>query len=343
MVVALIGGPGVGKSTLFEALTRAPHPGKIRGYVSGMGIFALPDPRLDSLARIFRPKKVTPLTFELHDFEGFGRMWKEERAGEILQSLQPYDALLQVVPDFGPFRPQDTFEELHLRLILADLTMVSGRLERIEREKTKIKPNPDEVSALQKLEAVLAEGKPASAVTLTESEERAIVGYRLLTRMPLAVAWNREEDRIGAESDFPALMERVGLPWTEVCAPLERELEELSPREAQELREGYGLSDPLPTRIGQVLLQATDRIVFFTGNEREVRAWSVPRGTPAQKAAGVIHSDMERGFIRAEVIQVPALEKIGSLKEARNQGLLRLEGKDYEVQDGDLLHIRFSV
>ncbi len=342
MKIAIIGSVGTGKSTLFRILTGV-TTGRQRGYTSGVGVAEIEEPRLYKIAELHSSRKITKPHVEIHDFDGFGRLWREEKAGEIQNQLPGFDALIHLVGAFPPHDPVSDFDEIDMRLILADLAVTERAIKRLEKEVKAHKVDPIVLETLKKIERGLSEGKGVSDISLSESESKAIRGFGFLSALPRVVVINMPEDAIGQHLDvFEKVMQNRAMEYIYASLPVEEEISQLPEPDRAELLEEYGLKEPLPSRLFRALLKALDYITFFTAGEKEARAWLLKKGSTAAQAAGKIHTDMERGFIRAEVYHYDDLIEHGSEKALKEKGLARLEGRDYIVQDGDILFIRFS-
>lgn len=362
MDIGIIGFPLSGKTTLFEALTGGKGAAVAKGRLQrAVGVTHLPDPRLHQLAQVFHPKRVTFAEVRYHDFpigEGAGRGLLF--SGDLLNALQEMDCLLAVVrafenPAVPPppkgVDPKRDLTELEAELAFADLSVVERRLQRLEQTVKGAKPHErpallHEQSVLQQVKQALERECPLREHPFAQEEHRLLANFHFLTVKPLLVVLNISEENLPRVREIENSLDATPRPGRRVlalCARLERDLALMPPKEAEDLREGLGLGESAIRRVEQEILSLLGMLTFFTGNQDEVRAWLAPKGTSASQAAGKIHSDMERGFIRAEVVPWDTLVACGSLQEARRRGLLRSEGRNYSVQDGDVLHILFSV
>jgi len=353
--IGIIGLPAGGKTTLFNALTGgAARTGAYGGGQLHVGVAQVTDPRVDALAAIFKPKKKTYATVDFADVPGLG---SEEGGGAkrgadaIPASLQGADALLLVVRAFGDpgvphpkgsVDPARDLADVRLDLVLRDMAVAERRLERLERS-VALKKDPAEaaeLAALKRVQAALDEGRPVSSVDLTEDEAHRLRGFGFLSGKPLLVAVNAGEEDIAKPASALGVAEEGAVV---LCARLEEELAQLPEAEKADFLSGYGLERPARDRVVRASFALLGLICFLTVGEDEVRSWPIRRGDAALRAAGSIHSDLERGFIRAEVVSYEDFMKAGSIATAREKGALRLEGKDYAVKDGDILNIRFNV
>lgn len=362
LTVALIGFERSGKTTLFNALTGASRP---TGYAAHSdphaGVVEAADSRLDQLSALYNPKKHTPAALDLLDFPGAGFAGSlgpgEAPPMTLLDALSKADALIHVVRAFDDeavphpaqsVDPARDIESMQLELTFADLALIEKRLQRIAEETKSVKP-ADRVAAdreaalLLRLQAHITDGGNVLDAPISDEERKSLRHYRFLTERPLLTLINLAEDQAAdAESQLAALAPSDS-PSAALCAKLEEELASFEPQDAAAYRADLGIADgAVETALKQSFALLGLR-TFFTVGEDECRAWTVEGGASAQRAAGRIHSDLERGFIRAEVVPWNDLLECGSEAEAKKRALLRTEGKDYEVQDGDVLHILFNV
>jgi len=355
MKTAIIGLPLTGKTSLFTILTGVHETARTGSMETKVGITKVPDPRLDELARVFRPEKVTHATIEFIDFPSISK--ESLRDPSLLASLRVADALAHVVRLFeddtvphekGSVDPMRDIRDVDMELVLSDLAVVEKRLERLEKDRKKIKdPGLDrEYELLQQAKAMLENGEPLRGWQLAEDDEKRLRGFQFLSQKPVLFVL------IVGEKDAPRMQEieeeyrsrllsgqgRAGV--TAVCGKIEAELAELSPEEQKEYLASFGLPGSSLDRLVHAMYRLLGLMSFLTAGETEVRAWTIPVHSTALKAAGAIHSDFEKKFIRAEVVPWQALVEHGGYAGVREKGLLRLEGKDYIVKDGDVLVIR---
>jgi GTP-binding protein YchF len=360
--VAIIGIPESGKTTIFNALTRG--KAAVAAYsptlAPNVGSAKVSDPRLSVLEGIFEPKKTAAAEVSYIDIagpiKGFG---KEGAGGEFLNYLTTVDALLQVVRTFeddrvphpeGSIDPKRDIASLDLELAISDLGIMDRRLAKLDTSLKAAKVAERDSYAkeqllLQKIKAGLEEEIPIRMQGLTSEELKMLVNYQFLTAKPVLAVLNIGEEQIPQASQLEAQITSLYPQFAVValCGKLEMELAQLDDDEATEFREAMGLNKPALDRVVELSYSLLGLISFFTTASSELKAWTIPSGTPAPKAAGKIHTDMERGFIRAEVVSFSDLESSGNLAEARKSGLLRTEGKNYIVQDGDVVTFLFNV
>ncbi|MGB8658641.1 MAG: redox-regulated ATPase YchF [Candidatus Zixiibacteriota bacterium] len=362
MKIGIVGLPFVGKTTVFNALTNA--KARVGEFSLGSkeankGIVKVPDERVYRLASLYNPKKVTPAEVEYIDVAGLVKETKEKGSeGEFYHSLREVDELAHVVRVFADQNvphmsdsvdPQRDAKSLDLDLILIDLDIAEKRLRRLEKSVTSSKSEEEkrELHVLQRFKGSLEQGIPLRELELSPDEEKLVRGYAFLSLKPMLVILNVDEEqnsqRERLESEYLALGQRKKTAVCTLCGKLEMELSQLEDRDQKAFMEDLGLEKLAIERVIDASHRLLNLISFFTANENEVRAWSIPAGTKAIKAAGTVHSDMERGFIKAEVITFRKLSELGSIHKAKEKGELRLEGKDYVVQDGDVIFFRFNV
>ncbi len=357
MEIAIMGLPGAGKSTVFAALAgRAlPHNGPRRGELERVAV-RVPDRRLDALAALFRPRKVTPAEVQYLAAPDLGKNGHSaDNWSTLLAQLRSADALVQVVRAFdtplsphpaGHVDPLRDVDQLQSELLLADLLVIERRLERLEREARSSRKGqlPPERDLLRRLKERLENGLPLRGLALTAEDNKLLRGYGFLSAKPLLLLFNTGAGGLdGLSAPLAGKAEELGAHALALDGKLERELAELEDDERADLLAAFDLGEPALARVIRASYALLDVISFFTVGEDEVRAWTIRRGTPAWEAAGAIHSDLSRGFIRAEVVAAADLLRVGSLAEARRQALLRSEGRLYPVQDGDVISFLFNV
>jgi ribosome-binding ATPase len=355
--IGIIGLSQVGKTTLFQIMTHA-HGGLASGKPEAhVGVVHVPDERLDRLSAMYQPKKTVHASVEYVDTPG--SVIELARTGTQAQNLREMDALAHVVRAFedpsiphpaGSVDARRDIENVELELMLSDLAVAEKRLERLEKDIKKQK-NPaleKEQQALLRVKAALEAQKPLRELAFTPEEERALRGFTFFSMKPVLYVLNlgeKDAARANAADEFArevGLKERQKTGVTAVCGKVEAELAELPEAEAAEFMASYGLKESAIARLIRTSYALLGLISFFTVGEDECRAWTIRSGATALDAAGEIHSDIQHGFIRAEVIRYEDLTTAGSLAESRNRGLLRLEGKEYVVHDGEVVHFRHS-
>jgi hypothetical protein len=358
MRLGLFGFPQTGKSSLFRLLTgaQATAPGA-RDAVQ-IGVSRVPDPRLDRLSEMHKPKKTTPATVEYMDLAG---VEKGEAAEALpLEQLRTVDALAHVVRGFrddavphaeGAIDPARDASTMETELILADHTIAERRLEKLELavKKTGRDEDKKDLETLRRCLGALEKETPLRNLEFTEDEIKRLRGFTFLSLKPLLLVVNADEGdagKLAGGADAFALQALAGHPHTEVVAlsaKIESEIAQLDRADAQAFRAELGIAEPALDRMIRASYHLLGRISFFTAGEDECRAWTIRRGTVARQAAGVIHSDIEKGFIRAELCGYDDLVAAGSWAACRDRGTLRLEGKDYVMKDGDVVNFRFNV
>jgi GTP-binding protein YchF len=354
MQTGIIGLPQVGKTTLFRILTKA-HVEAKSGQAARVGVAKVPEPRLGELATLYDPRKITYATVQYVDLAGV----QKERMRESLASLRDVDAIAHVIRVFddptvphseGSIDPLRDATNLDLELILSDHEQITKRLERVDKDlKKKRDPLLElEKAVLEKCKVHLEAEKPLRELELTPEERKPIGGFLFLSQRPMLYVLNLGDDE-AAEMDkaiekhkLAALQGRKNTAVVAVCGRLEAELAEMEEKEAAELLASYGLKEPGLNRLIRATYDLMGLISFFTADEPEVRAWTIRKGASAVKAAGEIHSDIEKGFIRAEVVRCEDLLAAGSTAAAKEKAQVRLEGKEYVVQEGDVILFHHS-
>ena len=366
MQIAIVGLAGCGKTTVFNTLTRGhAETGGYGGLQLNVGVVKVPDERLDKLAAVFKPKKIVHADVTYVDLpappaSSEGHVGAEELPAEHLARLRDSDALIHVVRAWdsaahphpaGSVDPARDLENLDLEFMLADLAMVDRRLERLKGSGRHGTPaereaNEREEAILVRLKPALEAGRPIRDEALDADEEKALRGFRFLTQKPVLVLLNVGESELAGA---PALVERVKGGYDHrhamvdaLSAKIEMELGELEPEEAAVFMEELGLAESALDRVIRLSYRLVGLISFLTAGPDEVRAWPIPDGSNAVDAAGAIHTDLARGFIRAETIAYEELLELGSIAEAKKHGKVRSEGKTYRVRDGDVVEILFS-
>ena len=350
--IGIVGLPNVGKSSLFTALTKksgfaANYP--FATIEPNVGLVPVPDKRLDGLAAIDHPAKIIPATVEFVDIAGLvaGASQGEGLGNKFLANIRETDAICEVVRFFSDpnvehvskkVDPQSDVETIKTELILADIATIEKALPRLEKEGQRYKEKAINFEAAQKMLEGLNEGKRALQLNLSEEEQDAIRELCLLTMKPMLYIANVDEDKVNAE-----LPEIDGQQPVPISAKIEADLAELDAEEAAIFMEELGLDESGLSRLIREAYKLLGLQSYFTSGETETRAWTIPVGAKAPQAAGVIHSDFERGFIKAETASYEDYVALGGEKGCRDAGKLRQEGKDYVVQDGDVMHFKFNV
>lgn len=364
LTAGIVGLPNVGKSTLFNAITKAGALAANYPFATidpNVGVVDVPDSRLDKLAEIVKPQRVVPTSFEFTDIAGIvkGASKGEGLGNKFLSHIREVDAICQVVRCFddenithvaGKVDPIADIEVINLELILADLETVDKRLPKVSKiAKQKDKDAMAEEEVLLKIKEALENEKPARSVELTEDEKKIIKGLNLLTLKPMLYVANISEEDVANPDDNEYVKqvreyaEKEGSKVITVCAKIEEEIAQLDEVEKKMFLKELGIKE---SGLDQLIRAAYDLLglaTYFTAGEKEVRAWTFKKGMKAPECAGIIHSDFERGFIRAETVSFEDLVEAGSMQQAKEQGKVRLEGKDYVVQDGDIMLFRFNV
>jgi GTP-binding protein YchF len=357
MQTAIVGLPMVGKTSLFTILTGVHESARVGSLEARVGVTKVPDARLDALAKIFDPPKITSAVVEYLDFPSISK--EALRDPSYLASLRTVDALAHVLRVFdsntvphekGSVDPLRDFEDVEMELILSDLVVVEKRMDRVDRDRKKTKaPDLDkEFALLERLKAELEANRALRGLTFDAEDEKRIRGFQFLSQKPMLCVLNLgEEDaprmhEVEEQYRNGPLKGRTGTSVTAICGKIEAELAELSAEDAAEYVASYGLKERGLERLIAATYALLGLMSFLTAGETEVRAWTIPMNSTAQKAAGAIHSDFEKKFIRAEVVNWKTLIELDGYPGVKEKGLLKLEGKEYIVKDGDVLVIRHS-
>ena len=346
MKIGLVGFAGSGKTTVFNAMTGLAVPVGFGGETR-LGTVKVPDPRIDRLSRMFSPKKTIYAEITFLDIPGEHGAEKKGLSRKALQQIRDLDAVCLVVRDFvnpaleGEPNPAADLEAFHAECVLADLEIVERRIERMRKEKADAR----EVAAFELMKTTLEQEHPLRSLSVSDLNRELLRGYSLITDRPLLVALNRSEAEAAKPmpSALAARLTELNAAGLVLSASVESEIAALAPADQAAFLQDLGLSEPALARFIRTAYELLDLISFFTVGPDEVRAWTIRRGTRARQAAGRIHSDLERGFIRAEVMPYEVFVAHGSEAAVKEAGLFQIEGKDYVVADGDILTIRFNV